>query len=212
MPCAMCTTTLRKALPRSHQVPSRRITRKCSQRQRKQKISLCTYVHQCQNTVRLASDLNHVNVEEAHCRGRTWTLGEARWPPCDGCTCLSLTLTCVDRPAELRSVVACRSTSSSDSFLTPTFLTVPFPASLELLYTNLFTVSAQSFSLKLGAIACLDMQGCHGVQKRMTCARSRSVKQRVLARGTTISSRNHKTHYILPSGRDDARAAVLLRR
>ena len=60
--------------------------------------------------------------------GSTWTLGEARCPPCEGCTCLSFTLTCVERPAELRRVIACRRTSSSDSFLTPTFLTVPFPA------------------------------------------------------------------------------------
>ena len=55
-------------------------------------------------------------------------LGEARSPrPTEGCTCLSLTFTCVDRPVELRSTVACRSTASLESFLTPTFLTVPFP-------------------------------------------------------------------------------------
>ena len=55
-------------------------------------------------------------------------LGEARSPrPAEGCTCLSLTFTCVDRPFELRSTVACRSTASLESFLTPTFLTVPFP-------------------------------------------------------------------------------------
>ena len=55
-------------------------------------------------------------------------LGEARSPrPAEGCTCLSLTFTCVDRPVELRSTVACRSTASLESFLTPTFLTVPFP-------------------------------------------------------------------------------------
>ena len=55
-------------------------------------------------------------------------LGEARSPrPAEGCTCLSLTFTCVDRPVELRSTVACRSTASLESFLMPTFLTVPFP-------------------------------------------------------------------------------------
>lgn len=161
----------RMLLPQSHQVFSHMAPASTHRGNASRHITdfLCINVLQFQAAIRHAAHPTQLT-KEAQRGGYTWTLGEARFPPCDGCTCLSLTLTCVDRPAELRSVIACRSTSSSDSFLTPTFLTVPFPAWLKTQKQSLMLPVQRECLYRPRQSLAYILQGCHGVHKRVTSA------------------------------------------